>query len=1038
MKQTTPIWLYASVALTAASLAACNSSSSSPGATQDDNQDDTDTGVAYSGKVADGYIVGATVCLDINLNGQCDSDEPSAMSTGGGNYTLELDEQQAEQYPIVVEVGNSAYDEDTGQTFNGPFRLSAPAGSGGFVSPLTTLVASRMAVNPQLTAEQAEASVLEAMGYGSGTGISLFEDYIERNDETDYQVQHRVAQGLTQLFVAAETKQAELEASGDLSEYSPAQAQQAIADFVAESLGEITAVASGSDATDSVVESWLARIEDEVDSDLVASRVSKAELEADSTEIDLMSFIEAEQENSFFFREDYLLTWTSELINDSELVYTDGEYDANVDDFVSGNPTGTRLLLSGTGELIRSESFTDLVSMVDDFPEMDGVQLLTYLEGSNGSLHRLEELLLQGRSVPIGGQNVRQVLSAVHPAGSIQPKHKTLFDADATFSVDAQAVMVERRPIGELIWTLNYHTNCSDERLAEIGEVDEPDLMDNCSIAWLHGIDWQAMSSNSLSDVVNSSAYLPDSDPVQNYENLKEGVSEQVMVDMGEHRGISFTDFDGSAYATVMAELVGSLSDQTGAVNWYVKQHPLTRFIESDTDCQGWADLWAQVNGNCVLPDYLEIPLDDSGVLSVPSELSDVLVATPTLAVGDRIASQLLNNLGRQQAILGVMEYREGELYEGIEGTDEYSVHLAGEFLGADGDENGTLALYEVTEGDTVGFSYWACGSDDGRGDIEALSGNCAAANGFDYSGLFSLIDQMVSVEPDLTEWTPSITFEGSPYYDFGSLNLLVAADEACDMNSNRQPFRGVMIGSPDQSSGTFLVFEQGYFESNECNESVRELTTLNWTRLTDEAGSLYYEIDINPLIDTGLVSSFHGDWDDLNPGYIYLSRDGEVLRHAQLRIRDYIVERIPESGTWFKESIEDRETIRFEIPDELKTEDWHREEFSLVVDNGIVRPWELDEQGQIESLNVSSEWNLHTLGDERVIEIARPDILGAHMWGQGITDVGTRIRRVQSPLGWLANENRSFEQRTWYSGDALEQIQSQVRSNYSTWAAEP
>lgn len=510
------------------------------------------------------------------------------------------------------------------------------------------------------------------------------------------------------------------------------------------------------------------------------------------------------------------------------------------------------------------------------------------------------------------------------------------------------------------------------------------------------------------------------------------------MVEMGEHRGMMFTDFDGSAYGTVMAELVGSLSDQTGAVNWYVKQYPLTRFIESDTDCQDWPDLWAQVNGNCVLPDYLEIPLNDSGVLSVPTELSDVLVATPTLAVGDRIASQLLNNLGRHQAILGVMEYREGELYEGIEGTDEYSVHLAGEFLGADGDENGTLALYEVTEGDTVGFSYWACGSDDGRDDIDALNGNCAVANNFDYSGSFSLADQMIAVEPNLDDWTPSNTFENSPYYDVGNLDRAVTADEACDMDSAWQPFRGAMIGTPDQASGTFLVFEHGYFESNGCNESVRELASLTWTRLTDEAGNLYYEIDIKSLIDVDMVSSFHGDWDDLNPGHVYLSADGDVLRPAQLRVRDSIAERLPQNGIWFKETLEGRETIGFEIPDALKTEDWHREEFSLVVDDGVVRPWELDERDQIEPLNVSSEWQLHTLGDERVVEITRPDILGLHLWGQGITDVGARIRRVQSHLGWLANENRSFQARTWYSGDALELIKSQVRSNYSTWVAEP
>ena len=41
-----------------------------------------------AGKVADGYLIGAKVCLDKNQNDQCDEGEPHAFSTSGGNFEL--------------------------------------------------------------------------------------------------------------------------------------------------------------------------------------------------------------------------------------------------------------------------------------------------------------------------------------------------------------------------------------------------------------------------------------------------------------------------------------------------------------------------------------------------------------------------------------------------------------------------------------------------------------------------------------------------------------------------------------------------------------------------------------------------------------------------------------------------------------------------------------------------------------------------------------------------------------------------------------
>ena len=46
--------------------------------------------LTFSGKAIDGYIRGATLCLDINSNDSCDSNEPSVITDSEGSYTIEM------------------------------------------------------------------------------------------------------------------------------------------------------------------------------------------------------------------------------------------------------------------------------------------------------------------------------------------------------------------------------------------------------------------------------------------------------------------------------------------------------------------------------------------------------------------------------------------------------------------------------------------------------------------------------------------------------------------------------------------------------------------------------------------------------------------------------------------------------------------------------------------------------------------------------------------------------------------------------------
>lgn len=121
--------------------------------------------------VIDGAIRNATVCLDINVNGICDSGEPSGKTDAAGNVSLQVSTADAGKYPILAVIGTDAVDADTGAV-PVPFTMQAPADKPAMVSPLTTLVQSVIATTGA-TSAQAEASVKAQ----TGINVSLFEDF---------------------------------------------------------------------------------------------------------------------------------------------------------------------------------------------------------------------------------------------------------------------------------------------------------------------------------------------------------------------------------------------------------------------------------------------------------------------------------------------------------------------------------------------------------------------------------------------------------------------------------------------------------------------------------------------------------------------------------------------------------------------------------------------------------------------------------------------------------------------------------------------
>lgn len=179
-------------ALTVGLIAGCGSSSSTPAAS-----------ATLSGKVADGYLVGATVFLDKNGNYQLDASEPTTTTDANGAYTLNVDPADVGKYPIVaMAIQGQTIDTDTNQTVSNSYILSMPATamsgtvSSNFISPMSTLIREKMDANPGMTLNDAMTQLRNQMNLSSG--MNVMADYVTGSQSgtnaAQYQTMHTTAQ----------------------------------------------------------------------------------------------------------------------------------------------------------------------------------------------------------------------------------------------------------------------------------------------------------------------------------------------------------------------------------------------------------------------------------------------------------------------------------------------------------------------------------------------------------------------------------------------------------------------------------------------------------------------------------------------------------------------------------------------------------------------------------------------------------------------------------------------------------------------------
>ncbi|QEM70156.1 carboxypeptidase-like regulatory domain-containing protein [Geobacter sp. FeAm09] len=156
---------------------------------------------AVSGKVADGYLVGATVFLDKNGNYQLDAGEPSATTDANGAYTLTVDPADVGKYPIVaLVIKGQTIDKDTGSPVTGSYVLSMPATatsgtvSSNFISPMSSQLREMMETGKYASMSQAMTALATKLGMTAGT--NMLEDYMLANNTT----MHTAAQNMASLM----------------------------------------------------------------------------------------------------------------------------------------------------------------------------------------------------------------------------------------------------------------------------------------------------------------------------------------------------------------------------------------------------------------------------------------------------------------------------------------------------------------------------------------------------------------------------------------------------------------------------------------------------------------------------------------------------------------------------------------------------------------------------------------------------------------------------------------------------------------------
>lgn len=161
-----------SCTLTLCLLTACGGGGGGSSAVSPTTSSSTKTSTTIAGAVIDGYVQGATVCLDLNNNSSCEPDEPTAISKADGTFSLSYTGATAGLHLVSVIPSTAKDADDVGLTLaqagKAAYTLMAPAPAGSAnnvtVTPLSTLVSNQMKQTGATDATSVESQLKSQLG----------------------------------------------------------------------------------------------------------------------------------------------------------------------------------------------------------------------------------------------------------------------------------------------------------------------------------------------------------------------------------------------------------------------------------------------------------------------------------------------------------------------------------------------------------------------------------------------------------------------------------------------------------------------------------------------------------------------------------------------------------------------------------------------------------------------------------------------------------------------------------------------------------
>ncbi|CAH7242811.1 hypothetical protein VCHA54P489_30046 [Vibrio chagasii] len=412
-------------------IAGCGSDSSDSSTTNTGGS--TATTASLTAKAADGYLVGANACLDLNSNKVCDKDEPNAVTGDNGEFTIEnLTQEQLEQSTLLIEVvaGQTIDTDNPGVVLNKSYRLTAPPQS-EFISPLTTLIQNEIESGASL--DEAKATIQEKLG----TTLDLTQDYIEakNNDKlansqkAAFENLHRVAQVTASVMAENTDALSETAAGAGISvEALTALINEEVTRVLDEVVKNIEA--AGENFNPSDIAGNINRDHIAIDDSNLEDKIKENEANKGSKKADLAKLIKTDGINWFDGAKesgtDLVISYgTLKASSDNSVTETNFIYDYDTEQFVEfeNTPDESSMVLDKNGWVAIDYTLASITSNKDG-----SVTLKT-----NSSVF---DEIANAKQLDISGLNVRSIMdqtddanvwSNLMPASLMFPNNTTAY-----------------------------------------------------------------------------------------------------------------------------------------------------------------------------------------------------------------------------------------------------------------------------------------------------------------------------------------------------------------------------------------------------------------------------------------------------------------------------------------------------------------------------------------------------------------------------------------------------------------------------------